>query len=296
MCKRGDGLLTDAEIASERSVVRLALSRIRPHFPPGVLVEVAEERIRLDLPTSSVDAWRLFDLAVSSTSPSLKTVDVAELLHLLDPGSFLGLNTNLAPVEALARRITEAQQSLVLRLASDFPDRFPGALIETVHRHLADDPFSENLLLVLVVATAQAGNRPAALNRLRQAREEFAQSGLDLSARFHDLERELLQGTVGPYFIPLVDPARLKLPALLRSVRVGSHVGHEQQLAALTALVDADDYGAAVVEGPHGAGKTRLWCQPCPTKCSTSAWWCRSSAGGSILAPYRSSPVSRWTR
>jgi hypothetical protein len=253
---RSESAPGETERRNERAAFRMAISRLRPHLPEGVLEEF-DERHRLGLDAAQVDAWRLLELAVAP----LDEVDTSELLHVLNPATPFDRIDDLEIVERMRRRIRQAQRTLFTRLAEERPEVLRGELIEHLRDHFEEDPYNETLLSMLIVAEAQAGNRRSALEILNDAKRAFADVGLDLAPAFGDLERDLLdsEASVGPRLVPIVSGQRLSLPPVLANVRSGPHMGHDKALRQLTdLLIQRHGYRSAVVSGPGGAGKTRL--------------------------------------
>ncbi|MEL7210764.1 MAG: AAA family ATPase, partial [Actinomycetota bacterium] len=145
----------------------------------------------------------------------------------------------------------------MIRVARERPDLLRGEFVSHLRGHLVEDPFNERLLATLIMVEAHGGDRRRALQTLRQARDEFVEIGLELSAEVTALESDLLDPDARTRFEPLVPDLRPPIPTALADMRVGAHVGHRDELAELEALVRAGT-GQALIHGPSGVGKSRL--------------------------------------
>ncbi|WP_154402245.1 BTAD domain-containing putative transcriptional regulator [Ornithinimicrobium cavernae] len=138
----------------------------------------------------------------------------------------------------------EAHASALVRLGE------PGAAVPPLEELLAEEPFRERAVELLVRALYHAGRQTEALERLREHRSVLgAELGLDPSPQLAALESRILGHALAP-----VRPAEQTLPEWLDTST--AFIGREDELADLAAAVSASRVTA--VTGPGGVGKSRL--------------------------------------
>jgi predicted ATPase/DNA-binding SARP family transcriptional activator len=130
---------------------------------------------------------------------------------------------------------------------------------------VAEEPWRERAVELLVTALAQAGRAGRALAAYARHRERLRDElGLDPSPRLQRLEEQVLRAELEP-----VQPRQAKRQRHALPTRATSFIGREQELA----LVRETLAGSRLVTlvGPGGVGKTRLAQQTAAGE--GSAWW-----------------------
>lgn len=244
--------------SGERSVeaLRMSMTRLREHLPPGAVPEGTGGRYRLALSSDDVDLWYLRDLA---RSPLPALLDPPRVRHLVRPVAPFGV---LSGEPALADAVDEArrlQRDLLARLASERPELVRTDLVGDLLAHVGVDPYDERLVLACATTLARSGDRRGALNVVAEARRSFVHHGLPIAADLADLERSLLDGTFALDPEPPPPPAPAELPRALADQLAAPFAGPGMHLAAMRAALDGAGGGphAVVVQGPSGVGKTR---------------------------------------
>jgi DNA-binding SARP family transcriptional activator len=155
-----------------------------------------------------------------------------------------------APRDRLLRAHVDALE-VAARAALELGDA--GTAVATAGDAVAAEPLRESATLVHARALAAAGDRAAALDRLRELRARLADElGVDPSAAIEELQLDLLRGEL-PALPRVVAPG----PVTSRPVFGGlPFVGRDEELARLRAVVAV--HGAATLAGVAGAGKSRL--------------------------------------
>src|SRR6266540_3121108 len=204
---------------------------------------------------------------------------VARLRHALGPAALALLDEALALwrgpayaefAETFARGETlrlhelwlaaqEDRAALLLRL---------GRLAEStaaLEAIVAQEPWRERAVELLVSALAQAGRTPHALAVYTRHRDRLRDElGLDPSLRLRRLEEQVLRGELPP-----VQPHHAKRQPRTLPARATSFVGREQELALVRKTLAGGRLATLV--GPGGVGKTRLAQQAAAAQ--GSVWW-----------------------
>src|SRR6266511_2631358 len=117
---------------------------------------------------------------------------------------------------------------------------------------VAQGPWRERTVQLLVSALAQAGRIPHALAVYTRYRDRLRDElGLDPSLRLRRLEEQVLRGELPP-----VQPHHAKRQPRTLPARATSFVGREQELALVRKTLAGGRLATLV--GPGGVGKTRL--------------------------------------
>lgn len=229
--------------------LRTVLSRLR--------TQLGQDAIRLDpagyrLATTLTDAGEFTEL-VERARPA----DPAVARDLL--GRALALWRGPAYGEYADTPLISTVAEHLDRLRSDAVEERAGALVEAgepaaavggLEELLAEQPFRESAVGLLVRALYHAGRPTEALNRLRDYRARLgAELGLDPSPDLVELEGRILGRELTPPRATSPGP-----PAWLDTST--AFIGREDELADLVAAVAANR--VTVVTGPGGVGKSRL--------------------------------------
>src|SRR6266498_614264 len=130
---------------------------------------------------------------------------------------------------------------------------------------VAQEPWRERAVELLVSALAQAGRTPHALAVYTRYRDRLRDElGLDPSLRLRRLEEQVLRGELPP-----VQPHHAKRQPRTLPARATSFVGREQELALVRKTLAGGRLATLV--GPGGVGKTRLAQQAAAAQ--GSVWW-----------------------
>lgn len=237
--------------------LRMSVSRLREHLPPGCLPEAVAHRYHLRLPPGDVDFWYLRSLRTASLP---RDTDLRRLRHLLRPVEPFAPLSGEPRLADAAREVRHLQRELMFRLGTERPDVLRGDLVDDLLRHLDEDLYNERLLHLCAATLARAGNRRDALNLIARATKAFADHGLPVSSHLAELEHALLDGTFALVPDPSLPPARSReLPRPLTERLATPFVGPAGHLAEMRGILHAagDTARVIVVDGRSGAGKTR---------------------------------------
>jgi hypothetical protein len=276
--------LTSAEApesATAQSALRMAITRLRPHLPPGAIPDAAHGRYRLALPTEAVDAWLLLDLAGGA---DLTEVDVATLRHLVRATEpYAGVPSGEA-LDDSTYVIDAARRRLTMRLSHERPEVLDGSMRADVLAHLDAEPHNDDLVRVAVRCLLDTGDRRTALTVLSRAAHGLADAGLTLPTDLLAVERDLLAGVTPTALVtqPGRDdagaggrsrhptdrtsdrahdaPRRRDLPVRLRDDLLTSFIGDRSHIDTVIDRLESARNGVTtvVVRGLAGAGKSRL--------------------------------------
>lgn len=204
----------------------------------------------------SLDSRRFEELVgraegVLSTAPLDAIELVGEALRLWRGPPFLGFDLEgFAP--GLVGRLNACRRRAVVALArARLAIGDAGIATVELEDLIAEHPFDEDLIILLVTALNRSGRTVEALRRLRGFREDLAeQLGLDPGPALADLEAELLSSSDGESIHPPLGSVA-DLPRWRTSL-----IGRQGASERLRALIGENRLVSLV--GPAGVGKTRL--------------------------------------
>ncbi len=147
-------------------------------------------------------------------------------------------------------RYADSFRSALLEVARQCAGVDDGRCIVLAERMLAQDPFDEQALRILLRAFAATGR----IHQLQRAYREFAERlldelGLEPSAQTRSLLRQLIDTPAAPRA-----DAEMQAPAPI----VTSFVGRRDELQQIGALLDQPECRLLTIIGPGGIGKSRL--------------------------------------
>lgn len=249
------------ESAAAQSALRMAVTRLRPHVPPGSIPDASNGRYRLALPTEAVDVWLLLDLAGGAALGHLDEPTLRHLVRATEPYSGAGASSVLDDSTYV---IDAARRRLVVRLSRERPEVLDGSMRADVSAHLDGEPLNEELLRAAVRCLLDAGDRRGAITVLSRASHGLVDAGLTLPDDLAEVERDLLAG-VAPTSTstapPLVvAPRQHDIPERLRDAVRTPFIGDRGHIDAAVDRLESAHAGvtAVVVRGLAGAGKSRL--------------------------------------
>src|SRR6266540_4287305 len=251
-----------------RNALQTYAARLRHALGPaaGVVVTRAPG-YALEVPGDAVDLERFTVLLVrarEAQSPAAALALVEEALALWRGPAYGEFAETFARGEAL--RLQELRlaaredcATLLVRL---------GRLAEAtaaLEAIVAEEPWRERAVELLVTALAQAGRGGHALAAYTRYREQLRDElGLDPSLRLRRLQEQVLRGELPP-----AQPHHAKRQPRTLPARATSFVGREQELAFVRETLRAGRLVTLV--GPGGVGKTRLAQQAAAAE--GSVWW-----------------------
>lgn len=253
------------------TLIEAAWGQERPHNPPKALRTVVS-RLRKVLGPESIT------MTPGGYRLSVGAVDSEEFLALVEqarsapPGearALLGRALALwrgpafgeyadAPFGmSLTQSLDQARMDAIEAHASALIQTGdPAAAVARLQDLLADQPFREHAVELLVTALYHAGRQTEALARLRTHRELLASElGLDWSPALAALESSILGHALSP-----IGPGEAGPPAWLDTST--AFVGREEELDDLASAVA--DNRLCTVTGPGGVGKSRLVAEALP--------------------------------
>ncbi len=230
-----------------KSAVRMRATRLRRTLGPEAFPD-ASGNYRLTLPPRQVDVWRLFELAANPNE-----LPVGEFPELLAGAVCEGLElTDL--LRDLADQVSDARRT-VLRRAIVHSSELDSEALRAVRKMLAEDPYDEELVTLVVEAHLQARATSRASTIISRSRGAYLEDlGLDEAQFLDDLAARVEeQRTLG---LEPVKPARA-LPEEL-----GHHLEHRMigRLGRAEQIIDtvSQPGRVALLRGQAGVGKTRL--------------------------------------
>jgi predicted ATPase/DNA-binding SARP family transcriptional activator len=251
-----------------RNALQTYVARLRQALGPAAAVVVTRAPgYVMEAPGDAVDVEQftvLLARAREAQAPTAALALVEEALALWRGPAYGEFAETFARAEALRlqelwRAAQEDRAALLLRLGRTAEAT---AALEAI---VAQEPWRERAVELLVSALAQAGRPGHALAAYTRYREQLRDElGLDPSPRMRRLEEQVLRGELEPVRSRQVERRRHVLPA-----RATSFVGRDELLA----LVRKTLAGGRLVTlvGPGGVGKTRLAQQTAATE--GSVWW-----------------------
>lgn len=245
--------------ADPRSALRTVLSRLRAVLGDGVIRADAAGYI-LDVPPAAVDAPRFVSLCRRAEEIPR---DAARLLD-----EALALWRGPAYTEFADRGFAESEARSLDRMRLDAIEARASAALAAGDPHgaaarlenlLAEQPFREHAMELLLTALYDTGDHTGALARLREYRARLADElGLDPSPALRALESRILAHDVAA-------PSPRRPPAADTPPWVDTSTAFIGRDSALTELVDAVAACRTVtVTGVGGVGKTRLVAEAVP--------------------------------
>ena len=245
--------------AEPRTAVHTVLSRLRHVLGAGA-VRSEPAGYRLDVSAEAVDAIDFEALRARAVVASAE-----ESRRLLDRALALWRGPAYAEFADRSFAATEAQRldlrrldTIEARAALFVDDGEVGEAIVELESLLAEHPFREHALQLLMTALYRAGRPTDALTRYRDYRAMLAEElGLDPSPALRDLEARILGHDLPP---PRRPAAALSPLAWLDTST--AFVGRDQVLSEL--VEGAASNRVLTVTGVGGVGKTRLVAQALP--------------------------------
>jgi predicted ATPase/DNA-binding winged helix-turn-helix (wHTH) protein len=224
---------------------------------PGYVLDVAREAVDVERFTA------LLALAREAQEPAAALALLDQALALWHGPAYAEFAETFARGEALRlhelRLAAQEDRAALLVRLSRLAEAT--AALEAI---VAEEPWRERAVELLVTALAQAGRAGRALAAYSHHRERLRDElGLDPSPRLQRLEEQVLRAELDP-----IQPRPAKRQRRALPTRATSFVGREQELA----LVRETLAGSRLVTlvGPGGVGKTRLAQQ---TAAAGSVWW-----------------------
>jgi predicted ATPase/DNA-binding SARP family transcriptional activator len=251
-----------------RNALQTYVARLRQALGPAAAVVVTRAPgYLLEVPADAVDVERFTGLLVrarEATSPAAALALLEEALGLWRGPAYGEFGETFARGEALHLQelwlaAREDRAALPLRL---------GRLAEAtaaLEASVAEEPWRERAVELLVTALAQAGRAGHALAAYARYRERLRDElGLDPSPRLRRLEEQVLRAELEPV---AARPAKRTPRAPL--ARTTSFVGRDRELTLVREAVAGGRLVTLV--GPGGVGKTRLAQQVATAE--DPAWW-----------------------
>lgn len=249
-----------------RASIRVAVSRLRKRS--GLDIPLVNGRYVLDVGGSpivdgshAVDLWLLRQVGEGDH----EVPDDALPYLVGHPTPFPDIEWSPALQQAAAE-VGALQRSLIRHLA-DTGRRLPASLLVQVARHLAAEPWDEDLTRAVARLHAEAGLASEAVRLIHQcatARQE--ELGLDPSPELAALaDRFQTQAAASPEIVtPEPDPnpaptQPVRLPGELERRRARPFVGrHQERHQLATLFAESGRSHTAVISGPPGSGKSAL--------------------------------------
>ena len=250
---------------SEASVSASAM-RLRKHFGAEFLPDATDGVYRLRLPTGSVDAWRLSELAGGG---SLGSTSVDELRRLLAEGDIFGGEPLNEMLEQARFKLLNDQRALLARLAREAPG-LGAKLGPFLLPHVEREPHNQLFVGLRARALADMGDRRGAAHMLDQLDRRVRETGSELDGDLADMRRELVtsrtpspdrtvrqRGWMGAHNRPI----QLWTHALVQTsdlpsltlVRAGSGFGKSHLIASVATLAEEAGWVAVTVAGREGS-------------------------------------------
>ncbi|MFB9733272.1 BTAD domain-containing putative transcriptional regulator [Ornithinimicrobium kibberense] len=239
-----------------RAALQTVVSRLRALLGPDA-VETVEGGYRLPVPPAEVDALLLEDLLARA-----RTADPGIALYLLEQarlqwrGPPFGELGSSAPVLAAAARLEGMRhEAAELHAAALLDLGDPAPAVPLLEELLAEEPYREHAVALLVRALYRLGRQADALDVLDRHRRRMADElGLDPSPELVDLQARVL-GHELEQESPAERTPSDRPPVTWLEV-AAPLVGREDDLARLVGAVLEGP--VTTVTGPGGVGKTRL--------------------------------------
>ncbi|MEV8633903.1 BTAD domain-containing putative transcriptional regulator [Streptosporangium sp. NPDC051023] len=256
-----EGLWGEGAPAGARGLVQGYVSRLRPALarvgvtiarsPQGYLLELAAEQVDLHEFRTSVTRSRAMktDEAQAAGLRCAMTLWRGEPLTGISGGELLDRLRETLREERLS--VTEECLNAETRAGRD------AVLIPELIALVADHPFRERLVGLLMLALCRAGRRVDALKRYEHTRRRFIDElGLEPGPELRQLHQRILRGSVcavrPPGFSASAVPAQLP-------PEPGQFTGRTNELSTLDAVANRGETVAiSVVTGAGGVGKTAL--------------------------------------
>ncbi|WP_289017254.1 BTAD domain-containing putative transcriptional regulator [uncultured Ornithinimicrobium sp.] len=241
--------------ADPRAALQTVVSRLRALLGPEA-VETVAVGYRLPVPPAEVDALLLEDLLTRA-----RTADPGTALPLLERarrlwrGPPFGELGSSAPVLAAAARLEGMRhESAELHAAALLDLGDPAPAVPLLQELLAEEPYREHAVALLVRALYRLGRQAEALDLLERHRRRMADElGLDPSPELVDLQTRVLGHELEDGGQAGAPPER---PPVVWLEGAAPLVGREDDLARLVGAVLEGP--VTTLTGPGGVGKTRL--------------------------------------
>jgi predicted ATPase/DNA-binding SARP family transcriptional activator len=251
-----------------RNALQTYVARLRQALgPAAALVVTRAPGYVLEVPADAVDVERFTGLLVrarEAQAPSASLALLEQALALWRGPAYAEFAETFARGEALRLQelwLAAREDRAALLLGLGRAAEATGAL-EAI---MAQEPWRERAVELLVTALAQAGRAGHALAAYARYRQQLRdQLGLDPSPRLRRLEQQVLRGELES---GQPRPASRQWRAL--PTRATSFVGREQELALVRKTLAGG--GLVTLVGPGGVGKTRLAQQAVAAE--GLAWW-----------------------
>ncbi|MFI0418961.1 BTAD domain-containing putative transcriptional regulator [Spongiactinospora sp. 9N601] len=264
-----DGLWGERAPAGARSLVQGYVSRLRVALArAGVTIAYSPQGYLLSLPAEQVD---IHEFRISVTRARAAETDEARaagLRHALElwrgepltgvsGGELLDRLRDSLDEERLA--VTEECLNAEVRAGHD------ATLVPELIALVAEHPFRERLVGLLMLALCRTGRRVDALERYERTRRRLVDElGLDPGPELRQLRQRILRGNVPAgrsptlYAVPETGPEPTAVPAQLPP-GPGQFTGRARELRLLDSIAAGGEAASvAVVTGGGGVGKTAL--------------------------------------
>jgi DNA-binding SARP family transcriptional activator len=254
-----------------RSVLQVYVANLRKVLEPGRPKRTASSLLRtqppgylLDLGGHALDLDR-FERLVDEGRAALAAGQAPEASTLLREALGLWRGPALGDVALLGRgqgALAELEErrlaALEERIQADLALGRHRGLVGELEGLVAEHPLRERLWAQLMLALYRSGRQADALAAFQRARDKLVEElGIEPGAELRELEAQVLAQDVR---LAAPRPPLPELPAPLAEVGP-TFVGRDKELAWLGAGLERAATGRGVVrlvEGPAGAGKTRL--------------------------------------
>jgi WD40 repeat protein/DNA-binding SARP family transcriptional activator len=254
-----------------RNILQVYVANLRKVLEPGrpkrtasALLKTQPPGYRLDLGGHALDLDR-FERLVGEGRAALAAGQASAASTLLCAAVGLWRGPALGDVALLSRgqgALAELEErrlaALEERIQADLALARHSELVGELEGLVAEHPLRERLWAQLMVALYRSGRQADALAAFQRARERLVEElGIEPGAELRELEVQVLAQDVRLAAPRLALP---ELPAPLAEVGP-TFVGRDKELAWLGAGLERAAAGRGVlrlVEGPAGAGKTRL--------------------------------------
>ncbi|MEU1729557.1 AfsR/SARP family transcriptional regulator [Streptosporangium sp. NPDC020145] len=258
------GLWGERAPAGARGLVQGYVSRLRPALAGmGVTIAYAPQGYLLELAAEQVD---VHEFRISVTRARSLDTDEAQAVALrraiaLWRGEPLTGVSGGELLDGLRETLTEERLAATEEcLNAEARAGHATVLIPELIALVAEHPFREGLVGLLMLALCRAGRRADALERYERTRRRLVEElGLDPGPELRQLHQTILRGTVrgaGTVLLPSVeaDAVPAQLPA-----EPGQFTGRAAELTLLDSVVTGDETVAiSLVTGTSGVGKTAL--------------------------------------
>ncbi|MFF4987019.1 BTAD domain-containing putative transcriptional regulator [Streptosporangium saharense] len=258
------GLWGERAPAGARGLVQGYVSRLRPALAGvGVTIAYAPQGYLLELASEQVD---VHEFRISVTRARSLDTDEARAVALrhaiaLWRGEPLSGVSGGELLDRLRETLAEERLSVIEEcLNTETRAGRDTVLIPELIALVAEHPFREGLVGLLMLALCRAGRRADALERYERTRRRLVEElGLDPGPELRQLHQRILRGTVRAAGTVLSSPVEtVTVPAQLPA-EPGQFTGRAAELRLLDSVATRGDTVAiSLVTGAGGVGKTAL--------------------------------------